>query len=92
MNGFVEELQGNGKVLKDGTELGEVSYSIRLYRAGPKQDFYPFARFRQRGHLALYELLEKPITLVLQDGRRWDCRLTKLDGSVAAVGPWPSAV
>ncbi len=89
MNGAAEELQGVGKILQDGIEIGEVVYSIRVYKAGPKGWQYPFARFRQRGYLELYNLLNKPVTLVFEDGRRWDCRMNSLDGSVAAVGEWP---
>ena len=89
MSGWSEDLEGAGKVLRDGVEIGEVAYTIRIYLAGPKGEPYPFARFRQRGYLALYDILDKPVTLILQDGRRWDCRLTSLDGTVAAAGPWP---
>lgn len=90
MNGLSEELQGNGKLLlKDGTEIGEVAYTIRVYQAGLKRESYPFARFRQRGHLELYDFVGKPVTLVLEDGRRWDCCINSLDGSVVAAGPWP---
>ena len=89
MSGWAEDLEGAGKILRDGIEIGEVFYAIRVYRAGPKGEPYPFAKFRQRGYLALYDLLDKSITLVLEDGRRWDCRLTSLDGTVAALGAWP---
>ena len=90
MTEVAEELQGAGKVICAGTEMGEVFYSIRVLHAGPKKWLYPFARFRQRGYLQLYDLLNKPITLVLEDGRSWDCRLTSLDGTVAATGNWPA--
>lgn len=90
MNGPAEELQGIGKVLQDGVEVGEVSYSIRVYKAGRKGWQYPFARFQQRGFLEFYDLVNKPITLVLQDGRRWECCINNLDGSVVAKGDWPS--
>jgi len=89
MDGVAEELQGNGKIIQDGTEIGEVAYTIRVVKAGRKAWQYPFARFRQRGYLEFYDLLNKPITLVLEDGRRWDCRISSLDGSVTAVGNWP---
>ncbi len=90
MSGWAENLEGAGKVLRDGVEIGEVFYTIRVYLAGSKGEPYPFAKFRQRGHLALYDLLDKRVTLVLEDGRRWDCRLTSLDGAVAAEGTWPT--
>ena len=90
MNGVAEELQGAGKIIHDGIEMGEVAYSIRVRRAGPKKWLYPFARFQQRGYLQLYDLLNKPVTLVLEDGRRWDCRLSSLDGTVVATGDWPT--
>jgi len=89
MNGVAEELQGAGKIICDGIEIGEVAYSIRVLRAGPRGWLYPFARFHQRGYLQLFDLLNKPVTLVLEDGRRWDCRLSSLDGTVVATGHWP---
>ena len=90
MSGVAEELQGIGKILQDGIEIGEVTYSIRVHKAGPKGWQYPFARFRQRGYLEFYDLLNKPVTLILEDGRRWDCCINSLDGSVVAVGNWPA--
>src|SRR5512135_3704973 len=90
MSGVEEELQGAGKIIHEGIEIGEVAYSIRVISAGPKDWLYPFARFRQRGYLQLYNLLNKPVTLVLEDGRRWDCRLSSLDGTVVAAGTWPA--
>jgi len=90
MGELTEELHGNGKILQDGIELGEVSYSIRVRKAGAKGWLYPFARFTRRGYLEFYDILNKPITLILEDGRRWDCRLTSLDGSVVATGDWPA--
>ncbi len=90
MNGVAEELHGAGKIIHDGIEMGEVTYSIRVYRAGPRGWLYPYARFQQRGYLQLYDLLNKPITLVLEDGRRWDCRISSLDGTVVAAGDWPT--
>jgi hypothetical protein len=90
MNGVAEELEGAGTIILDGIEMGEVAYSIRVRSAGPRGWLYPFARFRQRGHLELYHLLNKPITLVLEDGRRWDCRISSLDGTVVSVGNWPA--
>ena len=89
MRGVAEELQGNGKIIQDGIEMGEVAYSIRVYSAGPKGWLYPYAQFRQRGYLQLNDLLNKRITLVMEDGRRWDCRLSSLDGTVVAEGDWP---
>jgi hypothetical protein len=90
MNGVAEELQGVGKILLGGVEVGEVVYSIRVQRAGLKGWHYPFARFRQRGYIEFYDLLGKPVTLILEDGRRWDCCIKTLDGSVVAVGDWPA--
>ena len=90
MNGVAEELQGIGKILQNGIEVGEVAYSIRVIKAGLKGWQYPFARFRQRGYLEFYDLLNKPVTLVLEDGRRWDCCINSLDGSVVASGNWPA--
>ena len=89
MNGVEEELQGAGKIIHEGIEIGEVAYSIRVISAGPNKWLYPFARFQQRGYLQLYDLLNKPVTLILEDGRRWDCRLSSLDGTVVAAGSWP---
>ncbi len=90
MRGVAEELEGNGKVIQDGLEMGEVSYSIRVYREGPKGWLYPYAKFRQRGSLQLWDLVNKPITLILEDGRHWECCLKSLDGTVIAVGAWPA--
>jgi hypothetical protein len=90
MSGPVEELEGVGKILQDEIEVGEVTYSIRVVEAGRKGWQYPYARFRQRGYLEFYELLNKPITLVLEDGRRWDCCINSLTGTVVAVGNWPT--
>jgi len=90
MSAAVEELHGAGKVIQDGIELGEVTYSIRVLKAGPKEWLYPYASFQQRGYLLLYDLLNKAITLVLEDGRRWDCRLSGLDGTVVSLGDWPA--
>jgi hypothetical protein len=90
MSGVAEELQGAGKIIHDGLEIGEVAYSIRVVSAGPRKWLYPFARFHQRGYLQFYDLLNKPITLVLEDGRCWDCRLSSLDGTVVATGDWPA--
>ena len=89
MNGVAEELEGVGKILQGGMAVGEVAYSIRVYTAGPQGWQYPFARFRERGYLKFYDLLNKPITLILEDGRRWDCRISSLDGTVGAAGNWP---
>ncbi len=89
MNGVAEELQGIGKILQDGVEIGEVEYSIRVYKAGRKGWEYPYARFKQRGYLEFYDLLNKPVTLVLEDGRRWDCSINSLSGTVVAAGNWP---
>ena len=90
MNEVAEELQGAGKVIHEGIEIGEVAYSIRVIKAGPRRWLYPFARFHQRGYLQICDLLNKPITLVLEDGRRWDCRLNSLDGTVVATCEWPA--
>jgi hypothetical protein len=90
MRGVTEELQGAGKVIHEGIEIGEVFYSIRVISAGPRGWLYPYARFQQRGYLQLYDLLNKPITLVLEDGRRWDCRMSSLDGTAVAAGSWPA--
>ena len=90
MAGATEDLHGNGKILQDGVEVGEVSYSIQVRKAGRKGWLYPFAKFTRRGYLEFYDILNKPITLILEDGRRWDCRLTSLDGSVVAMGDWPA--
>ncbi len=89
MGGVAEELQGIGKILQDGVEVGEVEYSIRVYEAGPNRWQYPYAQFRQRGYLEFYDLLNKPVTLILADGRRWDCRINSLSGTVVATGSWP---
>jgi hypothetical protein len=89
MGGASEELHGIGKILQDGVEIGEVVYSIRVFKAGPKEFSYPYAKFEKRGYLEFYDYVNKPITLVMQDGRKWDCRLSKLDGTVVAVGDWP---
>jgi hypothetical protein len=90
MRGVAEELQGSGKILLDGTEMGEVAYSIKVYSAGREGLLYPFARFQQRGYLQLWDILNKTITLVLEDGRRWNCKLSSLDGTVVAAGNWPA--
>ncbi len=90
MSGSVEELEGVGKIVVDGVEVGEVTYSIRVVKAGREGWHYPYAHFQRRGYLELYDLVNKPVTLVLEDGRRWDCRITSLTGTVAAVGDWPS--
>ncbi len=90
MSGAVEELEGVGKILQNGTEIGEVFYSIRVVKAGRKGWLYPYASFKQRGYLEFYELVDKPITLVLEDGRQWECRITSLTGTVAAEGNWPA--
>ena len=31
MSGWPEELEGVGKILRDGAEIGEVAYTIRVY-------------------------------------------------------------
>ncbi len=90
MRGVAEELDGHGKILKDGIELGEVAYSIKVYKAGFKEWQYPYVKFRERGYLKLHEIINKPVTLVLEDGRRWECRLSSLDGTVVAEGNWPA--
>ncbi len=90
MDGVAEDLQGIGKILQDGIEVGEVVYSIRVYEAGRKGWQYPYAHFKQRGYIEFYDLLNKPVTLILEDGRRWECRINSLDGNVVAVGNWPS--
>ena len=90
MNGVAENLQGTGKIIQNGIEIGEVEYSIRVHKAGPQRWLYPFAQFRKRGYLEFYDILNKPVTLVLEDGRRWDCCIKSLDGSVAAAGDWPT--
>ena len=89
MTGVAEQLEGVGKILKDDQELGEVFYSISVRKAGRRGWSYPFARFRRRGHLDVYDLVGEPITLVLDDGRRWNCRLQSLDGTVVPIGDWP---
>jgi len=86
-----EELQGNGKILQDGVEVGEVTYTIRVHKAGLRGWRYPFAKFSKRGYLEFYDYLNKPITLVLEDGRRWDCKISSLDGTVVALGDWPAS-
>ncbi len=86
----VEELQGIGKILREGAEVGEVRYSIRVVKGGRKGWLYPFASFQQRGYLEFYDLVDKSITLVLEDGRQWDCRITSLTGTVVAEGSWPA--
>ncbi len=90
MSAVVEELEGVGKILQDGTEVGEVRYSIRVLKAGRKGWLYPYASFQQRGYLELYDLVDKPITLILEDGRRWNCRIKSLAGKVVAEGNWPA--
>jgi hypothetical protein len=89
MQGKAEELNGVGKILQDGAEIGEVAYSIRVFEAGRDGWQYPFARFQKRGYLEIYDLLNKPVTLVMEDGRRWECRVSSLDGTVVAAGNWP---
>ena len=90
MNGVTEELEGVGTLLMDGVAVGEAFYSICVRKAGPKGWSYPFARFRQRGYTQFYDLLNKTVTLVLEDGRRWDCCISRLDGSVVPKGDWPA--
>jgi hypothetical protein len=89
MSRWLEELEGAGKILRDGEEIGEVAYSIKVYAAGPKGELYPYAKFKQHGYLDLYDILNKPVTLVLSDGRRWTCLLKSLDGTVLPQSPWP---
>ena len=90
MDGKTEELEGVGTLLIEGEPAGEVFYSIRVHRAGRKGWSYPFARFRQRGYTQFYDLVNKPVTLVMEDGRRWDCCINSLDGTVVARGDWPA--
>ncbi len=90
MNGDIEDLEGIGKILQDGEEVGEVRYSIRVIKAGRKGWQYPYARFQRRGYLEFYDLVNKPVTLVLEDGRRWDCCINSLTGTVVARGDWPA--
>ena len=85
----MEDLHGVGKVLKDGLEIGEVSYTIRVYKAGVKGWAYPFAQFQPRRNLDFYSLLGKVITLRLEDGRHWECFIQSLNGNVTAAGNWP---
>jgi hypothetical protein len=89
MNGVSEELEGVGSLLLNGEKVGEVFYSITVRTAGPKGWDYPFARFRPRGYTQFYDLLNKTLTLVLEDGRHWDCCINGLDGAVVAKGDWP---
>jgi hypothetical protein len=89
MEGITEEIRGVGRILDGGVEIGQVVYSIRVHKAGMKGFQYPFAKFEKRGFLEFYDYLNKPITLVLEDGRKWDCILSKLDGTVLARGEWP---
>jgi hypothetical protein len=89
MSGWLENLEGVGKILRDGEEIGEVSYSIKVFEAGRRADLYPYATFHQRGYLDLYDILDKPVTLVLADGRKWDCVLKSLDGTVVPRKAWP---
>ena len=91
MDGVAEELHGVGKILLGEVEIGEVVYSIRVFKAGLKGYQYPYVKFEKRGYLEFYDYLNKPVTLVLEDGRKWDCRLSKLDGTVVAMGNWPKA-
>jgi hypothetical protein len=90
MAALTEDLQGAGKVLKDGVEFGEVAYSIQVYEAGPQGWAYPFAHFRPRQNLDFYNLLGKVITLRLEDGREWKCIIQSLNGRVSAAGAWPA--
>ena len=90
MSGIEEQLEGVGKILKNDQEIGEVFYSITVRKAGTRAWSYPFARFRRRGHLDLYDLVGEPVTLVLDDGRKWSCRLQSLDGTVVPAGDWPA--
>jgi hypothetical protein len=90
MSALAEDLQGAGKVLKDGVEIGEVAYSIRVYKAGVQGWAYPFAHFKPRQNLDFHNLVGKVITLRLEDGRQWKCIIQSLDGRVSAVGDWPA--
>lgn len=90
MSGISEELEGVGLLQLDGVGVGEVFYSIRVHKAGPKGWDYPFARFRPRGYTRFHDLLNKTVILVLDDGRRWECCINSLDGSVVPKGDWPS--
>jgi hypothetical protein len=89
MSGWLETLEGAGKILRDGVEIGEVAYSIKVFEAKPRGELYPYAKFRRRGYLDLYDILDKPVTLVLSDGRQWGCLLKSLDGTVVPTTPWP---
>lgn len=89
MRGVSENLEGVGSLLLDGADVGEVFYSIQVHKAGTKGWSYPFARFKPRGYTQFYDLLNRPLTLVLADGRKWDCCISTLDGSVVAKGDWP---
>jgi hypothetical protein len=89
MNGASEELEGVGSLFLGDEKIGEVFYSITVRTAGPQGWSYPFARFRPRGYTQFYDLLNKTVTLVLEDGRRWECCINGLDGAVVAKGDWP---
>ena len=89
MTGLMEDIQGIGKVFKEGHEIGEVSYTIRVYKAGERGWAYPFAHFRPRQNLDFHNLLGKVITLRLEDGRQWECFIQSLNGNVTAAGDWP---
>jgi hypothetical protein len=90
MTGISEELEGVGSLELDGNAVGEVLYSIQVHRAGPRGWSYPFARFRPRGYTDFHSLVNKAVVLVLSDGRRWECSINSLDGSVVAKGDWPA--
>jgi hypothetical protein len=93
---LVEERQGEGRLTVRGQAVGAVAYAIRRYQAMTAGGMPVPGLHRIEGRIALDALSETcelvvdmPLRLDLEDGRRLDLTLVDADGQVLAEGHGP---
>jgi hypothetical protein len=86
-----ENYSGVGALYEHETQVGRVEYRIRVNT--PETELDP--KGSSRGTIELLDpsaavafanlLRSEGITVVLEDGRRWNCVVSRIDGNVAHV-------
>lgn len=92
---LIEESSGTGELVKDGTVLGRVRYSISRYQGMLVGSGMPIPGLHRIEGSTDFEvtdvsLIGKPLTLRLEDGRALGVVLAARDGRLLSEGHGPS--
>ena len=91
---LVEQSTGAGQLVKDGTILGEVRYSITRYQGMLVGSGMPIPGLHRLEGTTDFQvtdasLIGRPLTLRLEDGRALAITLATRDGQILAEGHGP---